>query len=276
MVDQAQPTTPTASASTDQKPQLVKSLQDLTIIEHYDRGATKPKATTFFHITADEELYFGETPKSKFDTTIAEFNEALERVPDEDVWPEIPPGTQLTLAPEGLTEESAFLKRPEIISFHPGGSNNDMIPRSILRETLIMEQISTSPHPVFIRYLGCRVRRNRITAIWLERHEITLKDYVETPGFTNLDKDKFVDSIDSAVYHLHSLGLAHNDINPSNIMVKDDMLPVLIDFGSCQPFGYNLDSLGTVGWYEKPFFTSEKEHDIYGLKKLREWIKNPE
>ncbi|CAH0054627.1 unnamed protein product [Clonostachys solani] len=88
----AQPTAVTsASASTDEKPQLVKTLQHLTIIEHYDCGATKPKATTLFHTTADEELYFGETPKSNFDTSISDFNQALERVPDEDVWPEIPP-----------------------------------------------------------------------------------------------------------------------------------------------------------------------------------------
>lgn len=75
--------------------------------------------------------------------------------------------------------------------------------------------------------------------------------------------------------HLHSLGLAHNDINPSNIMVKGGV-PILIDFGSCQPYGTRLQSLGTSGWYEELLFTSEKKHDTYALGKLREWFQEKE
>jgi hypothetical protein len=54
-------------------------------------------------------------------------------------------------------------------------------------------------------------------------------------------------------------------------MVKDGM-PVLIDFGSSQPFVTRLQSLGTEGWYEEVFFTSEKKHDTYSLTILREWL----
>lgn len=71
--------------------------------------------------------------------------------------------------------------------------------------------------------------------------------------------------------YLHSLGLAHNDINPDNIMVRDGE-PVLIDFGSCQPFGARLQSLGTRGWYDELFFTSEKKHDEFSMRKMREWL----
>ena len=53
-------------------------------------------------------------------------------------------------------------------------------------------------------------------------------------------------ALESAVAHLHQLELAHNDINPSNIMVRDG-LPVLIDFGSCAPYGGRLQSLGSPG-----------------------------
>lgn len=58
-------------------------------------------------------------------------------------------------------------------------------------------------------------------------------------------------------------------------MVKDGM-PVIIDFESCQPFGKLLQSLGTKGWDEELFYTSEKEHDDYSLGKLREWLQSPE
>jgi serine/threonine protein kinase len=137
-----------------------------------------------------------------------------------------------------------------------------------------MEQISKSPHLYIVNYYGCRVKRGRITAILLERLYKTLTQYVSTPNFQQLDKVKFVEALESSVDHLHSLGLAHNDVNPDNIMVKDGM-PVLIDFGSSQPFGNHLQSLGTEGWYEELFSTSEKKHDTYSLGKLREWLQTP-
>lgn len=138
-----------------------------------------------------------------------------------------------------------------------------------------MEQISKSPHPNIIKYYGCRVRRGRITAIVLEQLDCTLNEYVSMPAFQTLDKSRFVEALESAVDDVHSLGLAHNDINPYNIMVKDGM-PVLIDFGSCQPYGAFLQSLGTPGWCEGNSFISEKKHDTYALGKLREWLQNPE
>ncbi|KAM7187002.1 Protein kinase-like domain containing protein [Rhypophila sp. PSN 637] len=147
----------------------------------------------------------------------------------------------------------------------------DWVPRSVLEETLIMEQISKNPHPYIIKYYGCRVRRGRITCLILELLDLTLTQYAKKPEFKGLDKTQFLDGVESAVKYLHSLGLAHNDINPDNIMVKDGM-PVLIDFGSCQKFGERLQSLGTPGWYEELFYTSEKKHDIYSLKKLEEWL----
>jgi serine/threonine protein kinase len=150
----------------------------------------------------------------------------------------------------------------------------DFVSKSVFDETLIMEQISQSPHPNIIKYHGCRVRRGRITAIVLERLDCTLTQYISTPAFQGLDKARFIEALESAVDYLHSLGLAHNDINPYNIMVRDGM-PVLIDFGSCQPFGMRLQSLGSPGWCEETFFTSEKKHDVFSMGKLRQWIQDP-
>ncbi|KAK4148611.1 Serine/threonine-protein kinase/endoribonuclease IRE2 [Chaetomidium leptoderma] len=120
------------------------------------------------------------------------------------------------------------------------------IPKAVLDETLIMEQISKSPHPHIIKYHGCRVKRGRITAI-----------YISTPGFQDVDKAHFIEDLESAANYLHSLGLAHNDINADNIVVRDGM-PVLKEFGSCQPSGMPLQPLGT-----------------FSLKKLRQWLQDP-
>ncbi|KAL5615722.1 hypothetical protein FOBRF1_004470 [Fusarium oxysporum] len=111
-----------------------------------------------------------------------------------------------------------------------------------------MEKVSQTPHPNIVGYYGCRVRRGRITSMVFERLDQTLQQYSSTPEFEKLDKPKFLEALQSAVAYIHSLDLAHNDVNPHNIMVKDGM-PVLIDFGSCQPVGQRLQSLGTEGAY---------------------------
>ncbi|KAL2788707.1 hypothetical protein BJX66DRAFT_308368 [Aspergillus keveii] len=80
----------------------------------------------------------------------------------------------------------------------------------------------------------------------------------------------------SAVDYLHSLGLAHNDIKPGNIMIREmpdgQPKPVLIDFGSCAPFGCGVFTMGISGWCKEDFTTSEKRHDIYSLGKVEEWL----
>jgi serine/threonine protein kinase len=113
------------------------------------------------------------------------------------------------------------------------------------------------------------VHSNRITGLVFERLEYNLDQYVSQPRFSTLDKKRFFAKLKSAVSHVHSLGLAHNDISPYNIMVRETAgaqpEPVLIDFGSCAPFG-------TPGWCEEDFDTSEKEHDTYSLRKIEKWL----
>ena len=249
------------------------ALQDLTILEALDPETDEPKYVTFYLVTSDEEVYFGQSSKNKRDITLSEYTSALQHIPDDEIYPPIPKDVALTIAPEDLDDLSAFIKRPGLNCYETM-KGSQYIPTEILGETLTMELISETHHPNIINYFGCRVRRGRITAIVLERLDQTLTQLAQTPAFQQLDKSKFLEALQSAVDYLHSLGLAHNDINPDNIMIKDGM-PVLIDFGSCQPFGKNLQSLGTDGWYEELFFTSEKKHDEYSLAKLREWWQNP-
>ena len=60
------------------------------------------------------------------------------------------------------------------------------------------------------------------------------------------DKEAFMKSLGSAIHHLHSLDLAHNDLNPANILVAEDGTPILIDFGSARKIGEKLSmSRGT-------------------------------
>lgn len=57
---------------------------------------------------------------------------------------------------------------------------------------------------------------------------------------TPFDKDLCLQGIESGIRHMHSLGLVHNDINPSNIMIDSADRPVIIDFDSCKQEGEKL------------------------------------
>ncbi|KAI0107138.1 kinase-like domain-containing protein [Nemania sp. FL0031] len=253
---------------------ILTSVRDLTILEALDGETGETKYVTFYHITPNDDLYFGQLYKQRKDISLADFSLALEYVKDEEIYPLVPEGTPLKIAPDHWDDTTAYIKRPGVNCYETMKDSN-YIPKQILLETLIMEQLSLAPHPNIITYLGCRVKKGRITAIVLERLDQTLTQLSWTPAFQQLDHDSFFKAVESAVRHIHSLGLAHNDINPDNIMVRDGV-PVLIDFGSCQPFGMNLQSLGTDGWYEEDFYTSEAKHDEYSLKKLKQWLQKPE
>jgi serine/threonine protein kinase len=151
------------------------------------------------------------------------------------------------------------------------------IPKDVLDETLAMERISAAPggpHPNVIRYLGCRVRRARITAILLERHDETLLECLNSDPerFARLDADAIMAGLESALSFIHGLGLAHNDVSPYNVMLGKQGEAVLIDFGSCGPWGKLLQSAGTVGFCDGFTRFSKRENDEYSVRKVREWM----
>jgi serine/threonine protein kinase len=68
---------------------------------------------------------------------------------------------------------------------------------------------------------------------------------------------------------MHKLGLVHNDLNPSNIMMDGDN-PVIIDFDSCKREGDELGSkAGTDGWTLDGQDHAMRENDLYSLSKIR-------
>ena len=192
-----------------------------------------------------------------------EINEHLQHVQDDRVYPEKPLSSIRVAAFE---LQNIFIKRPR---FEVCGENDpDWAKRVLLHEVSIMERIP--PHPNIITYLGCRINRGRITGIVFELLEKTL---YQSPVVPPNKINAFLSKLQSALDHIHSLGLAHNDISPYNIMVKDGD-PILIDFGACAPPGSRVDFAGTPGWCKESFFLSELEHDTFSMNKLRTWLEN--
>ena len=178
----------------------------------------------------------------------------LRDMPDEDIYPQLPFSWPVTVAAEPTSaQQHLFLKRVSISEYRhlldeKHQSRDDAI-NMLRNEVQVLQLIAQHPpHPNIIKYHGCRVRRGFVTAIVLDRARgLELHAYRHQGG--TVDKARFLATMRSVVHHLHSVvGVAHNDINPSNIVVVDG-LPVLIDFGSCRPLGWKMGtSRGTPGW----------------------------
>lgn len=236
--------------------------------------------TTFGVVDEDDTAYFGKlyTPKSSI--AFSQLTSALVPIPDEDIFPEWAlHSAKLTQAQETLPPDH-FIKRPSLSLYDVFQEHNvlRLIPKGLLEEAEAMEMMSKHPHPNIVKYHGCRVRRGRITGLVLDWHANTLFDYV-TNNIESLDKERFMQALESAIHHLHSLGWAHNDLQPHNIMVSEGGMPVLIDFGSAREVGAKLGtSRGTQAWIDKQmkdYHTSDKSHDISALEKVRKWLDAP-
>ncbi|KAI1781512.1 kinase-like protein [Hypoxylon cercidicola] len=249
-----------------------------------NEGEPDGEYTTFWKFYRNGEAYFAQIFKPRPDVNIAEVKEAMRKIPDADIYPEIPEGVSLKeMATNEKPDNELYIKRPSLLTYEtsaPRGWIRDVF----LGEAQIMEQVSSIQHKNIIRYYGCLKRDRRLAGIILERHKCSLTDFFmwqmdkDKDKNGTIDSQRFMEELESAIFHLHQAGLAHNDLKPSNILLDEDNLPVLIDFGSCRPFGERLMEGGTPGWCnpEKLVMFSDKEHDLFGLDRIREWLDDPD
>jgi serine/threonine protein kinase len=224
--------------------------------------------SSFGFITDEYVAYFGQSNLRKYALTAKDIKDSLEFLPDDDVYPEVP-RSKITIF-SALMDDTVFLKGPKLNTVFKG---TGLLPKLLLQEAEIMELLLRNPHPNIIRYHGCLIRRGRIVGLVLDRYDMTLKQRLDRKMIRQLDVESFMTQIVSAIHHLHSLGLAHNDLTPMNIMVANDSETLfLVDFGSCQPFGSTLITAGTPGWIDEDFTNSAKKHDEIALDKLRSWL----
>ena len=152
------------------------------------------------------------------------------------------------------------------------------------REVSICEIIAQNPHPNIAKYHGCIVEDGFIKGIVFEKYEETLYDKVN-PGWVSKKsfqygeyplqrgRDAFITEMKSAMDHLHSLGLVHNDIKPTNCMLSFDGTAVLIDFDSCLPIGASCRYVGrTEGWCDLEKELSHPSNDAMALDDIIEWL----
>ncbi|KAI1104787.1 kinase-like domain-containing protein [Jackrogersella minutella] len=259
-------------------PQVTSWEELLWVSEEFDED-TGDFQYTMFATVEDDMIYYGQLNKPMAAILFQDVTDSLARIPDEEIFPRWPQSLTLTKAPKELPP-NVFVKRPRLALYDVFLKHKvvHLLPKGLVEEAEAMEVLRTQPHPNIVGYYGCQVRRGHITGLVLDRHPHELKSYLKS-GRNIEDKRLFIESLESAIHHLHSLGWAHNDLNPTNVLVAEDRRPILIDFGSAHRIGEKLTmSRGTKGWIDcemKDYTTSETRHDTSALAKLGTWLDNP-
>ena len=212
------------------------------------------------------EAYHGTVKYREHEFNKDDILDHLKPIPPEHIYPEYQ--TEFTRAP------SVYLKAPTLSAYNPG--SGDQIAQQSLHEVRAYERFKREPHPSIGEYLGCVIDNGRITRLALVKYEYTLLDRMQDKSREKLDLVKCMEAIESGVRHIHKLGLAHNDLNPMNIMFKADDTPVIIDFDTCLPIGAHLSKGGLIGGWNGSsairFSSSSKECDEKALESMREWM----
>lgn len=168
------------------------------------------------------------------------------------------------------TVVECYLKQPSLLGFK--GLQSSHIARLMTIEANLFKALRDSPHKNLTKYLGCVVKQGHVTAFCLPKYVETLGHRVRQKLY--VDVDSCLADIRSAVLHLHSLGFAHNDINPENIMFDSEDVTVLIDFDASMPLGQNLLKAGTYGWNDNHSEVSDQANDFYALEQLEFYLLN--
>jgi serine/threonine protein kinase len=248
------------------------TLQDLNPLyeafseENDEHGNPVFLFSSFGYTTQDFFAYFGTSSLRKYGLTPSVIKESLKPLPDDDVYPKIQPGITIVSPP---VNSEFFVKAPKLnASFRGTG----LLPELVLKEVSVLERLKKQPHPHIVRYHGCLSAKGRIVGLVFDRCFKTLFQRLDEEDDRRFEVETCMESVTDAVHHLHTLGLAHNDLNPANIMVDEDDVTYLIDMGSCQPFGHALITAGSRGWIDEEFTTSDLKHDKVALDKLRDWL----
>ncbi|KAF9893183.1 hypothetical protein FE257_011606 [Aspergillus nanangensis] len=218
--------------------------------------------------------------KSKSDVTELDLYNKC-RIPIERLEPTFEP--QFTTMDHDSNIDERFIKRQRLSSYNP--QYPDQMKLETLDEVRTCEFLRKHPHPNIAVYHGCEVNGDRITGLCFTRYDQTLLERVN-PGHYNKrhfslemrskadprNASQWFNQIEGGIRHLHSLGIVHNDINPSNIMFDGD-IPILIDFGSCRPEGSSLCSVGrTYEWYDDTVREATPSNDLDALQEMRSWL----
>lgn len=252
---------------------------DMEIIDGLEVN-TKTFGKTYFRHTKFvlqrkdvEDDYYVAVAKCRFaDATPAHIRSMkLTKIPNNLIFPMYAEG--LTVAPDPLPY-NVYIKSPKLLHFGLGeGQAPPNMAARLLNEAQICEALVKNPHPNVARYHGCIVKDGFIKGLVFTRYSLNLNE--RAAESIPIKIDPLVKLIKKGVKHLHSMGLAHNHIHPTNIMLRDDDQPVIIDFSSVLAHGQALEGWGAGAppWIPPEATKSDEYNDHYALQQIYHWLR---
>ena len=128
-------------------------------------------------------------------------------------------------------------------------------------------------HENIVKFMGI-YNDTTSTNIFLEEMECDLKTWVlnNDKGIRLKYLDDFINSISSAIYHIHSNLLIHNDLSPGNILISDGKFKIC-DFGFSGN-SYRIIEQGNLGgtlYYRAPESLASNQSHTKHLEKMDVW-----
>ncbi|GKZ35724.1 hypothetical protein AbraIFM66950_006476 [Aspergillus brasiliensis] len=221
----------------------------------------------------DGLLYTGKwTNRYEPPKTLDEIDD-LKHIPTEDRGPEVKPT---------WSAAAVYVKTPSLLAYVMGD-----LEKQIAREVEACEVLRKHPHPNIATYYGYMETRGRVSGLCFKRYTSSLLEAVNPQ---RLNKVAFLSSgrarvegymksglngLLSAIRHLHSLGLVHNDINPANVMIDEEGKLILIDFDSCRYIGESLkltEAKRTHQWHDPSVDVALEKNDLDAFRDLQLWL----
>ncbi|KAJ6536017.1 kinase-like domain-containing protein [Mycena vulgaris] len=253
------------------------------LVEAWDFSSDPPK----FGFTAmiwekDGDFYYHQHDQQEVDITPHAKQELLQKailIPRDYYLGRLPPpGAPATrAAAAALSDPKVYFKKIEPYMYQPSRVETHTPAHDLEHEMQVCEELSKNSHPNVCRYLGYLPTPdgNHLMGLCFERHGMHLLRAVETQF--DFNATTVIEGVRSGLEHLHSLGYVHNDINPRNIVLGKDSIPIIIDFDSCHKIGESLKGkkAGTIDW-DHNSDVSQPQNDFYGLEKVRELLQQKE
>ncbi|KAJ7222261.1 hypothetical protein GGX14DRAFT_663047 [Mycena pura] len=191
-----------------------------------------------------------------------------------------PPETATRAAPTALSDPNVYFKKITPYMYDPELPVTNSPALDMMREMQLCEELNVKlqQNPSdsdlhLCRYLGYLPTPdgNHLWGLCFERHQLTLSHAVRDKAV--FDPQAVIDGVRRGLERLHSLGYAHNDINPANIMLNSKGFPVIIDFDGCCKIGDLVVKGGTPG-FELDSDVSSRENDFGALAKVQRWLED--
>ncbi|RSM02083.1 hypothetical protein CEP52_008224 [Fusarium oligoseptatum] len=263
-------------SATELKPPAVNDFKDFTICNEVDELDDTDECVSTYTLVmiVDQDNYsawIGTVNAPRDQVSLEQAVNCLSRIPDEAIYPPVTPGMQAIATCNFILDDDTWLKRPLIHAYSEKDPTN-WTANVFLSEIKAHQLVEEHPHRSLVKFKACLEKDGLVVGILQKRYPTALNFRVEARSQPPYDATAFYKDIEAGLRHLHFLGFAHNDLNPSNVMVDAEDRPIIIDLGAARPLGQVLHQGGTPGWCDGYQMTSCVANDEIGLRLMKEYL----